>query len=156
MVGLGNVALTGGGFLSSGSTTVALNYSVGTVPSFVVEAGPMLSHNGWFQASHGLTDSLGLTGGVNYTRADAAGEGTSFSFVTLSTNMALNYLITPRLRASLIHTFGNYQQSRSGGKVEFDRQTAMINLTYILGDSFLGLGASTPFTRPDSGVLDKK
>ena len=153
----GNVPLTGGAFLPSGSTTVALNYSVGAFPSFLFSAGPMISHTAWIQASHGVTDSLGITGGVNYGHSAAAVQTGNFSFVSFSTNLALNYLITPTLRASLIHTFGNYHRSGFGtGNGEFDRQTAMFNITYILGDNFMGLGALTPFTRPDSGGLDKR
>src|SRR5439155_22373393 len=113
MAGLGSVPLTGGAFLPSGSSTVALNYSVGASPSFLISAGPMISHTAWIQASHGLTDSLGITGGVNYGHSAAAGQTGNFSFVSFSSNLALNYLITPTLRASLIHTFGNYQRSSS-------------------------------------------
>jgi hypothetical protein len=152
-----SVPLTGGAFLPSGSTTIALNYSVGVTPSFLLSAGPLFSHTAWIQASRGLTDSLGITGGVNYAHSAAAGQTGNFSYVSFSTNLALNYLITPTLRASLIHTFGNYQRSGFGiGDGEFDRQTAMFNITYILGDNFLGLGDLTPFTQPDSGGLEKR
>ena len=156
MVGFGNVPLTGGAFLPAGKSTVALNYSVGVFPSFLLAAGPMLSHTGWFQASHGLTDSLGITGGVNYGHSEAAGQTTKFSFASFSSNLGLNYLITPTLRASITHTFGSYQISFGGRDSEFTRQTGMFNLTYILGDNFLGLGALTPVTRSDYGGVDKK
>jgi len=156
MMSVMSVPLTGGAFLPSGSTTVALTYSVGAFPSFLLSAGPILSQTVWIQASRGLTDSLGITGGVNYGRSAAAGQTGNFSFVSFSTNLALNYLITPTLRASLIHTFGNYKRTSGGINDEFDRQTAMFNLTYILGDNFLGLGALTAVMRPDSGGLEKR
>src|SRR5207249_11246356 len=143
MMSVMSVPLTGGAFLPSGSTTVALTYSVGAFPSFLLSAGPILSQTVWIQASRGLTDSLGITGGVNYGRSAAAGQTGNFSFVSFSTNLALNYLITPTLRASLIHTFGNYKRTSGGINDEFDRQTAMFTLTYILGDNLLRRGALT-------------
>lgn len=156
MAGFGNVPLTGGAFLPAGRSTVAFSYSVGVFPSFLIAAGPMLSHTAWLQGSRGLTDSLGITGGVHYGRSNVVSEQTNLSFISFSTNLAINYLITPKLRASITHTFGFYQFGFGGTDSEFTRQTGMFNLTYIFGDSFSGLGALTPVTRPDSGGLEKK
>ncbi|MGH7229500.1 MAG: hypothetical protein ACREIH_09860 [Nitrospiraceae bacterium] len=156
LAGFGDVPLTGGTFLPHGSSAVALNFSVGMFPSFFIEAGPMIGINAWIQGAHGLTDRLGLTGGVNYARSDTAVEGGSLSFVSLSTNMAFNYLMTPKLRASLIYTYGNYQQNAGGTDNGFDRQTVMLNLTYVFGESFPRLGALAPRTPSDSGGLDKR
>ena len=149
-----------GGLGIPGGTTLLLNYSAGVYPMYFLAAGPAFSQVIGLSASHSLTDRLTVIGGANYASNVATSTSSSpqgdFSFKSYATNLALNYLITPTVRASVIHSYGNYDGRVSGVNFVFDRQTVMFAISMTLDRSIFSPSALGTGQVPEASGSDRK
>ncbi len=131
-----------GSMLARGRYSVSLSYNFGVFPSFVAEAGPILTHVVGAQASFGVTDRVTAQAGVNFARSIGSLRGaqsSTFAFDTYGTTEGLNYLVTPNLQASLTHSWLNFVDSspnpttlNSGNQAfEFSKHMVMVSLSYV-------------------------
>ncbi len=136
----GNV--TPGMILPRGRYTVSLSYNFGVFPSFVAEAGPIVTHVVGAQGTLGLADRLTGQLGINFSRSIGSIRGpqsSTFAFDTYGTTAGLNYLVTSNLMASLTHTWLNFlDQSPNPASInnnnqlfEFSKHMVMISFSYV-------------------------
>lgn len=131
-----------GGIATPGSYQIFLRYNLGVYPSYVQSAGPIYSHTVSLGSMAGITDKL--TGQVlfNYGRSTFTSDSIGTTFSTYGTNVSLNYLITPTLRATLSHQwlmFDNQATVASATDLSFAKQVVLLGFTYVYaprGDFF--------------------
>lgn len=131
-----------GMILPRGRYNLSLSYNFGVFPSFVAEAGPIVTHVVGAQGTFGLADRLTGQLGLNFARSIGSIRGpqsSTFAFDTYGTTAALNYLVTSNLMASLTHTWLNFSdQSPNPGSInnsnqlfEFSKHMVMISFSYV-------------------------
>lgn len=135
-------SVTPGMILPRGRYTVSLSYNFGVFPSFVAEAGPIVTHVIGAQGTFGLADRLTGQLGFNFARSIGSIRGpqsSTFAFDTYGTTAGLNYLVTSNLMASLTHTWLNFlDQSPNTASInnnnqlfEFSKHMIMISFSYV-------------------------
>lgn len=124
-----------------GTTSFGITYSVGVYPSYGQQAGAIISHVTTMQASYGISDRIVFAGTVGYARNSSVSSGTGtikgahFSTTSVFTTAAVSYLITSSIRAAVVHTYIDYEDSVSQ-ETSFTRHTGAIMLSYVFGGGF--------------------
>lgn len=145
-----------GAIVARGRYSLSLSYNFGIFPSYVAEAGPIVTHVFGATGNFGVTNRLTAQMGVNFARSIGSLQSTTFAFDTYGTSFGLNYLATPNLQMSLTHNWLNFaDQSPTPSRVNqgnqlygFSKHMIMLTLGYVFTptQSFFrsgGIGSSS-------------
>lgn len=128
-----------GAILARGRYSFSLSYNFGIFPSYVAEAGPIVTHVFGANGSFGITDRVTGMVGVNFARSIGTQQQTTFAFDSYGTNAALNYLVNPNLQVSLSHSWLNFADqspnqaliNNGSGAFEFSKHMVLLRLGYV-------------------------
>lgn len=128
-----------GAILMRGRYSLSLSYNFGIFPSYVAEAGPIVTHVFGANGNFGVTDRVTAQVGINFARSIGSMQSTTFAFDTYGTRLGLNYLATSNMQVSLTHSWLNFadqspapSQVNQGNQLyEFSKHMVMVTVAYV-------------------------
>lgn len=109
-------------------TKVQLSYSRSVAPSFFTLGTPLLSQGVTGSVRRHLSDALSLSLSGSYAINESIPDGALLKFESYAVTPAIEYIIGPRLTATLSYTRSNFQRNFSGQSFDFDRDMIGLNL----------------------------
>lgn len=109
-------------------TTVHLSFSRGVAPSFFTLGTPLLSQTVNGAVRRQLSEALALSLSGSYAVNQSIPDGALLKFESYAVTPALEYVIGPKLTATLSYTHSNFQRNSFGQSFDFNRDMIVFNL----------------------------